>query len=117
MIGDNAKDRVFHIAKWSNAKTFKRALKFCKKKGGMLFEPRDERITKILYSQMESENIESFWLGVHDKINEGYFVYASDNSVVTWQDWAVGQPTFLERNQHCVAARNTWSNQLEQGYV
>ena len=115
--GDNTKDKEFYIAKLSNAKSFEEALEFCKKKGGLLFEPRDERITKSLYSHMKSENIESFWLGIHDKINEGYFIFASDNSVVKWKDWAVGQPTFLESDQDCVAARNTWSNQLEQGYT
>ena len=52
------------------------------------------RITEILSKYIENLEYKaiSLWLGIHDKANEGNFVYASDKSPITWENWKNGQP-------------------------
>ena len=89
-----------------SVETFEGALKFCKDEGGSLFEPRDTSITEILYSLMRAEGIDNFWIGIHDKVNEGHFVYASDKSPIEWSKWSNGQPNSYGGDQDCVIVRN-----------
>ena len=36
---------------------------------------------------------DEFWLGIHDKNEEGTWVYASDNSTIEFKKWAYGEPS------------------------
>ena len=78
---DDVKDKEFYVSKsdYKSWRTFEGAVEFCKNIGGLLYEPRDMRITEILSKYMENaDKVYSLWLGIHDKANEGNFVYASD---------------------------------------
>ena len=54
---------------------------------------------------MRAEGIDNFWIGIHDKVNEGHFVYASDKSPIEWNKWSKGQPNSYGGDQDCVIVR------------
>ena len=63
---------------------------FCIEKGGKIYEPRDENVMKKVLIQAKTEDIGEFWLGIHDKIVEGTFAYASDNTPIKFDNWKEG---------------------------
>ena len=105
MKSNSGGDKEFYIANLLSVETFEGALKFCKDEGGILFEPRDTSITEILYSLMQAKGINNFWIGIHDKVNEGHFVYASNKSPIEWNKWSKGQPNSYGGDQDCVIVR------------
>ena len=56
------------------------------------------------------EDIMIFWIGIHDKANEGHFVYESDNSPLTWHNWL---RVYLNDNLYCGVVRNDWNNEWD----
>ena len=94
-LNNDVKDEEFYISKsdYNLLESFEGALEFCNDIGGLLYEPRDMRITEILSKYIRNVyKVYSLWLGIHDKANEGNFVYASDKSPITWDNWKNGQP-------------------------
>ena len=52
---------------------------FCAGKGGKLYEPRNANTMNDVSNQAKARGIGDFWLGIHDKNEEGTFVYVSDD--------------------------------------
>ena len=77
----------------TNYKSFDDAQSLCINQGGKLFEPRDAKITKDVTDHAKTVRFHSFWLGIHDKTNEGTFVYASDDTPIEWNNWGFGEPS------------------------
>ena len=69
---------------------FDDAQTFCNDKGGKMYEPRNENVMKKVLIQAKTEDIGDFWIGIHDKIVEGTFVYASDNTPIKFDNWDEG---------------------------
>ena len=69
---------------------FDDAQTFCNDKGGKIYEPRDENVMKKVLIQAKTEDIGEFWIGIHDKIVEGTFAYASDNAPIKFDNWEEG---------------------------
>ena len=43
------------------------------------------------------------WIGIHDKINEGNFVYVSSNATIVYENWNSGEPnSYMGREEDCV---------------
>ena len=47
-----------------------------------------------------------YWIGLNDIANEGSFIYNSDQSSISWENWRNGQPNNVAGGQDCVAANN-----------
>ena len=97
-------NKEFYLHK--NEKTFDEAIEFCTDEGGKLFEGRSETVTETVTSYMEIAGVEGFWLGIHDRDNEGVFVYASDDLPIQWNNWKDGQPNNAGQGQDCVVLKN-----------
>ena len=85
-------------------KSFEDANNFCTGGGGILYEPRNTTIYTNVLNYASSEGIVNFWLGIHDKANEGVFVYESDGTNIQWSDWNVHEPNNWNgvTGEHCV---------------
>ena len=47
-----------------------------------------------------------YWIGLNDIANEGSFIYNSDQSSISWENWIDGQPNNGQGGQDCVAAND-----------
>ena len=42
------------------------------------------------------------WIGIHDKINEGNFVYVSSNATIVYENWNSGEPnSYMGTEEDC----------------
>lgn len=93
---------------------------------------RDASLTKIdnmwenwfLKSLVREGNTGGVYLGLHDIIKEGKFVWLVDNSTLTFNDWGPGQPDNAGKREDCVhywkGAQYKWNDYpctLAQGYI
>ena len=63
------------------------AIASCINKGGKLFEPKNEKVNIEVTNMAKDRGLDYFWLGVNDKSQENNFVYASDGSPITYENW------------------------------
>ena len=64
-----------------------------------------------------NEGIVEFWLGIHDKSEEGTFVFASDNTPIKLNNWNAGEPDTYGNDADCVNVNNgSWHNLPCNGY-
>ena len=77
---------------WNNAVFFGEAKSLCLQKGAKLFEPRKKNVAKIVIESAKIAGTGDFWLGIHDKNDEGNFVYDSDDTPIVWSNWGPGEP-------------------------
>lgn len=63
-----------------------------------------------------SESPDSAWIGGHDSQRESSFVWESDNSPLTYTDWASGEPNNALNNEDCLQLRKSldykWNDNL-----
>ena len=52
-----------------------------------MFEPRDQSVAGKVFTY---GSLGDFWIGIHDKIVEGTFAYASDNTPIKFDNWKEG---------------------------
>ena len=89
----------FMFVNTDNKMDFDDAQSFCTEKGGKLFEPRDANVLEDVINQAKIEFANwgwgsyAFWLGIHDKDEDGTWVYASDNLPIEFSNWAPGYPS------------------------
>ena len=57
-----------------------------------MFEPRKKNVAKIVIESAKIAGTGDFWLGIHDKNDEGNFVYDSDDTPIVWSNWGPGEP-------------------------
>ena len=76
-------DAVFHH----------RAKDLCRNIGGILYEPKNQSVMKIVINKAQAmDSVNGFWIGIRDVDIEGTFVYDSDKSPLLFTDWNYGQP-------------------------
>ena len=85
----------------------------CQNLGGKLPEPRNEKENKFLETltthPLEKLDTSNFVLGINDKEVEGQWVFDSDNSQVTWFDWAENGGIPKDRTPYnCVFMNLDW---------
>ena len=85
---------------------------FCIGMGGKLIEPRDNGTITNVTNHAKTLGITMFWLGIHDKNEDGSFVYASDNLALNWNSWAPGEPGNSSIGENCVQVTDNgnWSS-------
>ena len=71
---------------------FDDAESFCTSQGGKMYEPRDKTIWENVFDYAKKEEIGEFWLGIHDKNEEGTFIYASDKWPIEFNNFEKGEP-------------------------
>ena len=69
---------------------FQEAKFLCENAGGMIFEPRNEMITKAVINHFGLFDV---WLGIHNNTDDGTFVFESDGTPVEWTNWANRKPS------------------------
>jgi hypothetical protein len=84
-------------------KNFEDAESFCAGKGGKLYEPRNANMMNDVSNQAKAKGIGDFWLGIHDKNEEGTFVYVSDDSPIELNNWNNAEPNDYGNGEDCVA--------------
>ena len=52
-----------------------------------MFEPKNEKVNIEVTNLAKDRGLDSFWLGINDKSQENNFVYASDGSPITYENW------------------------------
>ena len=78
-----------------------------------MFEGRNTLIGEAVDDYTKSKAIKSYWLGIHDKVTEGTFVYASDQMPIGSQNnWNDGQPNDYT-GQDCVVVKQEWNGKWD----
>ena len=84
-------------------KTLPEATNFCNNLGQKLFEPKsleaDNEVSKLAKAQGLTWGP---WIGIHDQINQGKFVYDSSNVSIVYENWKPGEPNGGSR-EDCTA--------------
>ena len=92
---------------------------------GKLAEPKSESDYKNLVYLAKLSNVQVFWIGITDKVQEGHFTYESDGKEIVWKDWDFGEPNngrigtfwhWIWSNEDCVEivlfeGRGRWTDQ------
>ena len=87
--------RCYYLS--SDLLTYDQSLAFCASQGGKLFEPKNAE-DNLAISQLVGE---IFWIGLNDKASEGTWVYASDGSIPTYDNFAPNEPNDHGGVQDC----------------
>ena len=75
-------------------KTLAEATAFCKNLGQKLFEPKSLEADNEVSKLAKAEGLTwGPWIGIHDKIIEGNFMYVSSNTTILYENWNTGEPT------------------------
>ena len=97
----------------SEPKSFDDAAKHCIQIRGKLFEPRTEKenndVMKFLnlaalcsgWQHNRAAKCKGYWLGIHDKDQDGQFKYLSDNSALEFEKWNSGEPNNGNKEEDC----------------
>merc|ERR1719210_2766291 len=68
----------------------------CQELGGFMVEPKTQDVMSWLFTQIGSKypsfHVPDLWIGMTDEVKEGEFRWLSDNTTVTQDFWAKGQP-------------------------
>ena len=89
---------------------FYEAQSYCIGFGGKLYEPRNETVLEDVVIEAREIFNDEFWLGIHDKNEEGTWVYASDNSPLEFDNWAGGEPSNSGIGEDCGIVENDGGN-------
>ena len=63
-----------------------------------------------MLAKSEEKGMNNVWIGVHDQITSGKYLYNSDNSEVIWTKWGPGEPNNRGRDENCVEISWGWGN-------
>ena len=84
-------------------KSFDDAVKHCQvlyPGGARLYEPPNKSHNDLNNGLLSL--IENHWIGIHDRISEGYWTYLSSNEPIPFTNWQSSQPNDMWANQDCV---------------
>ncbi|XP_025079230.1 low affinity immunoglobulin epsilon Fc receptor-like [Pomacea canaliculata] len=82
--------------------TWFEARELCMAIAGNLVEVKSADENNFLSSFIKSHAVRGAWIGLEDFVEEGRFVFASNQEVPSYTNWGHGQPDDLNRNQDCV---------------
>ena len=73
-----------------------------------LFEPKDKWSNNLVYKWIntlyDNSEVEYYpWIGIHDKFNEGQFVYESSNATLIFENFYDGEVDYEDSTENCVA--------------
>merc|ERR1712062_171997 len=90
---------------------FDNATKKCEEMDGQLYEPKTLFHNQLVYAIIEEKERtrQAFYIGIHDRYEEGSFVYLSNNQSILFESWGSYtadtfgvQPDNFGGNEHCV---------------
>ncbi|CAG2225169.1 unnamed protein product [Mytilus edulis] len=90
---------------FNNKKTWGAAKDDCHTKGGFLVKIDNAVENWFLKTYLKTESPDSAWIGDTDSQRESSFVWESDNSPLTYTDWAPGEPNNEFNNEDCLQLR------------
>ncbi|XP_019626073.1 PREDICTED: C-type lectin domain family 4 member M-like [Branchiostoma belcheri] len=89
---------------FNTSKTFSEAGAACRADGGTLAMPRDAETNAFLISLYMSVRDEFFfWIGLHDRCEEGRFEWMDGSALGPYSSWGQGQPSNNQDQSDCVA--------------
>ena len=71
-----------------------------------MFEPRDQSVAGKVFTY---GGLGDFWIGIHDRYNEGTFVYESDDALLSSTNWGAGEPNDNTSGEDCVEVKIEWN--------
>ena len=78
-----------------------------------MFEPKyleiNSEVSKLAKEQVG--NTWGYWIGIHDQINQGNFVYDSDNKPIVYENWGGSEPNGDSREDCTVLG--TWEKWVD----
>ncbi|XP_078576583.1 uncharacterized protein LOC144862155 [Branchiostoma floridae x Branchiostoma japonicum] len=84
-------------------KTFSDAAAACREDGGTLAMPRDAGTNDFLIPLYNSVSDKGgFWIGLHDRREEGRFEWVDGSALGTYNSWGQGQPNNAGGREDCV---------------
>ena len=86
-----------HIEK----KTYAEAVKVCKSLGRKLFEPKSSTANSKVTALAKTKGVTEFWIGIHDKTNEGIFTYESNGQTIGYKNWHSNEPNDYGSGEDC----------------
>ncbi|XP_078665384.1 uncharacterized protein LOC144907823 [Branchiostoma floridae x Branchiostoma belcheri] len=89
-------------------KNFDDAAATCRVDGGTLAMARDADTNTFLAS-LEKSKSHGFWIGLHDRREEGKFEWVDGCSLGSYSSWAPGEPNDHNGDEDCAA---TWEDQV-----
>ncbi|XP_019643117.1 PREDICTED: low affinity immunoglobulin epsilon Fc receptor-like [Branchiostoma belcheri] len=89
-------------------KNFDDAAATCRVDGGTLAMPRDADTNTFLAS-LEKSKTHGFWIGLHDRREEGKFEWVDGSALGSYSSWAPGEPNDHNEDEDCAA---TWEDQV-----
>ena len=82
------------------------AKEFCEANGLGLVKISNEmdqtRIADYLNTIADKENEMAFWIGLSDQVLENHFVWEDGSPLLSYSNWATGQPDDWENGEDCV---------------
>ena len=83
-------------------KIYTEAKEVCKSLGRQLFEPTYSSANSKVTLIAKAKGVTSFWIGIHDKTNEGKFTYESNSQTIGYKNWSPNEPNNYGSGEDCV---------------
>ncbi|XP_070210235.1 perlucin-like protein isoform X4 [Littorina saxatilis] len=66
----------------------------------------------VVSKMLLASTADKAWIGLHDLVTEGHFVWTKTNRAANYTNWKRGEPNNLNGKQHCGAVRRDqeWSD-------
>ena len=97
--------RVYDTCVWKSEdkKSFYYAAKHCQDlyPGARLYEPPNKSHNDLTYSLLSVNDYH--WIGIHERISEGSWVYLSSNEPIPFTNWASNQPNDYQGDQETIS--------------
>ena len=93
--------KTYYFDQSIGIKTFEEAKIFCNSLGKKLSEPKSSQTNIAVTELLQNEGVSSFWIGIHDKANEGNFVYETNSQTIGYQNWNPGEPNDWGPGEDC----------------
>ena len=97
-------------------KTHAEAIKVCKSLGRQLFEPTQSSANIKVTALAKAKGVTSFWIGIHDKANEGQFTYESNGQTIGYKNWRPNKPNNSGKSEDCAHMYHGKWNDLRCNY-
>ena len=66
-----------------------------------MFEPKYSSANREVTALAKAKGVASFWIGIHDKTNEGKFTYESNGQTIGYKIWRPNEPNNYGSGEDC----------------
>ncbi|XP_075684093.1 collectin-10 [Rhinoderma darwinii] len=93
-------EKFFYIIK--EECSYREALTKCRKRGGTLAMPKDQRTNSLIADYISSLGLLRVFIGINDIDKEKQFMYVDNTPVQNYSSWKVGEPNDGSGYEDCV---------------